>query len=100
HNFIHPPIQRSQNRRGPAKASSNDKNLIGHERKPPAKRNLNQTFWQLVDYIENVLMRRPLQKLAAAFPRSPIPRIHNPESFSREKLRQALLARNRRHPIA
>jgi len=45
-------------------------------------------------------MGRPRQKLTVAFPRSPITWIDDPKALLREKFRQRLLARNRRHPVA
>jgi len=100
HHSIHPRIERRQNRRRSAKTSSNHKNPIRSHCKSPPKRTLHQPLRQLIDDIQNVLMRRPPQKLAPTLPRSAISRIHHPKSLPRQKFAQPLLARNRGHPIA
>src|SRR5208282_4394402 len=93
-------IKRTENRRRPAKTSPNHKQLIQRHSKAPPKRKLSEFFRQSANHIQDIFMRRLLQKLSATLPRSPIAWIKHPVSLLAKKFRQSLFARNRRHPVA
>src|ERR1035441_3672035 len=96
----HSRIERAQNRRRPTKTSPNHKHFIRRQTKSPAECQLAKLTSQSINHIQNVQVRRPLQKLSATFPRPAITRIKHPISLARKKFSQRLLARNRRHPVA
>ena len=100
HHFPNPRIQRSQNGRRATKTPANHKHFLRRDAKPSPKSQLPKLSRQSANHIQNIQVRRPRQKLAATLPRSAIPGIEHPVSFSREKFSQRLFARNRRHPIA
>ena len=98
--FPHARIKRTQQRRSSAKTSADYKDFVSPHSKTTPKRNLAKLTLYSVDHVKNIQMRRPRQKPPAALPSSAIPRIKHPISLRRQKLRERLLARNRRHPIA
>ena len=98
--LLNATIKRSKNSRRPAKTSPNHKHFIQRNAKSPSKRQLSKLFRKSADDVQNIQVRRSSQKLPAALPGSPIPRIKHPISLRGKKFSQRLLARNRRHPIA
>ena len=98
--FFHPPINRAEKRRRPAKATADHKNLISPHSKPPPKRHLSELPLQSLDHLENVYMRRSFQKFSTTLPRAAIARIKDPISLSGKEFGKRLLARNRWHAIA
>ena len=100
HHSFHPRIQRTKQRRRPAKASANHENLRSGHPKPSPKRQFPKLALQSPNHIQNIQLRRSFQKFSRTLPSPAIPRIEDPVSRPGKKLRQRLLPRNRRHPIA
>jgi len=93
-------IERSENRGGPAEASTDYVNVVWGEKKRLSKRSLANSFRQFVDDVAQVLCRRLLQKATSTFPCASPSRINHPISFLGKKLCQRLFSRNGRHAIA
>ena len=93
-------VQRRKNGSSPAETSANDEDFVGHTTELSAEGKLSDSFRQLADDIENVLVWRALEKLAPTLPRSTPTGIKNPISFTRKILGKRLLSGDRRHAIA
>jgi hypothetical protein len=68
-------------------ASSDDEDFVRRQPEAATERNFFKFLGQIVDDVEDVFMGRPLQKLTAALPCSPIARIDDPKPLGSEKFR-------------
>src|SRR5437016_1678270 len=85
---FHSWIERGKNGCRAAEAATDHEDLIRRQLEFLAKSALAHTFWQFIDDVAQVLLRRPLQKPAIAFPGSAPARIEDPITFLRQELRQ------------
>src|ERR1700722_4798066 len=80
-------IKRQENRRRPAKASSNAEDLIRRQPEAPPERNFFNLPWKIVNDFKDVFIGRFPKKLATAFPSSAIAGINDPKALGGEKFR-------------